>query len=409
MRPSCSRNYEQSKALNAQNESHASFGLIFDVHSGTFLSQDRLEYSLSTTNQNENIQVVPKRIADNLAIIKGFRSELGTVSEVVPGYNSSSLKSNSKYLHGTGRERDEINESKNDNFHDSRNEKSTIPPKNSAKIRGKDERERGDDTSTLRLPEEAPTPARIPPPSSYNSKKPVTSIPTNPTPTADETPGSHSALRSSSGPSASNFSEAKTPLAKHDKSYGHSSSGNGGSTVPTADSGISPGSGHGSSSSQRSAIVSPPTPTRTSLATQSNQQILHTPIMHNNSNDNSNNNNNNNNNKSSSSSSNNKPGSKVQSTPLSPGLVPLNPNPNNQHRGYLDMNNIVEGEYDKSKISSTITQKIPDFESFLGSYKVSDPSWAQGLDLNVSSLLMHSSDSQVLYYMTNSLCGYYSD
>ena len=388
------------KALNAQNESHASFGLIFDVSSGTFLSQDRLEYSFSAINQNENVQVVPKRIADNLGIIKGFRSELGTVSEVVPGYNSSSSKSNTKYLHGTSRERDEINESKNDNFNDSRNEKSPIPPKNSAKIRGKDERERGDDTSTLRLPEEAPTPARIPPPSSYNSKKPVTSIPTNPTPTADETPGSHSALRSSSGPSASNFSEAKTPLAKHDKSYGHSSSGNGGSTVPTADSGTSPGSGHGSSSSQRTAIVPPPTPTPTSLAIQSNQQILHTPVMYNN--------NNNNNGSSSSSSSNNKPGSKVQSTPLSPGLVPLNPNPNNQHRGYLDMNNIVEGEYDKSKISSTITQKIPDFESFLGSYKVSDPSWAQGLDLNVSSLLMHSSDSQVLYNITNSLRGYYS-
>ena len=363
---------------------------------------------MSTTSQNENVQVTPKKAAGNLGTVKGFRSELGTVSEDVPGYDSSSLNANSKDLHGTGA--GEVKERKNDN-NDEKEEGATssfsqlgskgkevspIPPQSSVRIRGKDERGRGDDISTLRLPEEAPTPARIPPPSSYNNKKPVTYIPAHATGGSDEIPGSSSTVRSSSGPSANSLSEAKTPLAKHDKFYGRSSSGNGGSNIPAADSGISPGSGQGSSSYlvlvQSTANVPPPTPTPASLPTQLNQQILHTPTMHNNNSSSS---------SSSSSSNNNYTGSKLQNTPLSPGFVPLNPNPNNQHRGYLDVNNRAVGEFDKSKVSSNINQKNPDFESFLRSYKVPDPSWARDLDLNVSSLLMHSSDSQVFYNFTN--------
>ena len=435
----CFRKCEQTTARTLEMESYASFGLVYDEVSGTFLSQDRSEHSSPIANKNEYVPMLSRMDASNLGPTKGFRSDLGPVLEDAPGYESSSvLKSQSK--HSSGREKDKERD-ENDNGskssfsnNGSRGNESPNQNKNFLGTREKEERERdkdrdkGENSSTLRLPVEAPTPARVPPPSSYNNKKTVSSIPPIPGTGvssgsaingADSNSNSNSSSSSSSssghpGPPSNNFSEAKTPLAKHGKLYGYSSSGNGGSSTPVSGPGISTGSGSSSSQYASPVPAPPPTPLSTftsiPITVKSDQQSMHNPIVNNN------NNNYNNSSSSSSSSSSGYKGSNIQNTPLSPGPVPSNPI--KQQRGYLDYPNETELEYDKNKIPTITNKKKSNLmnnnnsnnvndkdmlqdglKSFLGCYQVPDAVWTKGLELSVDSLLMNSSDSQVSYHI----------
>ena len=432
----CFRKCEQTTARTLEMESYASFGLVYDEVSGTFLSQDRSEHSSPIANKNEYVPMLSRMDASNLGPTKGFRSDLGPVLEDAPGYESSSvLKSQSK--HSSGREKDKERD-ENDNGskssfsnNGSRGNESPNQNKNFLGTREKEERERdkdrdkGENSSTLRLPVEAPTPARVPPPSSYNNKKTVSSIPRIPGTGvssgsaingADSNSNSNSSSSSSSGhpgPPSNNFSEAKTPLAKHGKLYGYSSSGNGGSSTPVSGPGISTGSGSSSSQYASPVPAPPPTPLSTftsiPITVKSDQQSMHNPIVNNN------NNNYNNSSSSSSSSSSGYKGSNIQNTPLSPGPVPSNPI--KQQRGYLDYPNETELEYDKNKIPTITNKKKSNLmnnnsnnvndkdmlqdglKSFLGCYQVPDAVWTKGLELSVDSLLMNSSDSQVSYHI----------